>query len=63
MQVPKQVEPDAVDAGDVIGGARHVRDLVQVTKNSGLIAHQGVSRASYDSPPASANPVGLERSA
>ena len=35
----------------------------QVTKNSGLIAHQGVSRASYDSPPASANPAGLERSA
>ena len=32
----------------------------QVTKNSGLIANQGVMRASYDTPPASANPLGLE---
>src|SRR2546425_6826981 len=28
MQVPKQVEPDAVDAGDIIGDARHVGNLV-----------------------------------
>ena len=32
----------------------------QVTKNSGLSANHGVMRASYDTPPASAKPVGLE---
>src|SRR2546430_10094197 len=64
MQVPKEVEPDAVDAGDVIGDARHVRNLVPGDEERGTDCAPGcesrvVGQPSGDGEPGGTGAIGV----